>query len=236
LICQAVQRSSRGASYSPGVRVVVADDAVLLREGVARLLAEAGMEIVGTAADADELLLEVSFHEPDVAVVDIHMPPTHTTEGLRAAQEIRRTHPDVGVLLLSQYVEAGYAFELLAEGAEGVGYLLKDTISSGADFTAAVRRVGDGGSALDPAVVSYLLGRRRRDDPLAGLTAHEREVLQLLAEGLSNEAIAERLAVTEPAVESHVTCIFRKLRLPAAQEGYPPVLAVLGFLRGQDRD
>ena len=187
------------------VRVVVADDAVLLREGVARLLAEAGMEIVGTAADAEELLLKVRSYQPDVAIVDIRMPPTHTNEGLLAAQEIREKHPDVGVLLLSQYVEAGFAFELLADNAEGVGYLLKDRVSNVEDFTAAVRRVGEGGSALDPEVVSRLLGRHRRDDPLAELTPREREVLGLMAEGLSNAAIAGRIVVTERAVEKHVT-------------------------------
>jgi len=216
------------------VRVVIADDAVLLREGVARLLAEAGMEIVGMAADADELLLKVRSYKPDVAIVDIRMPPTHTNEGLRAAQEIRERHPDVGVLLLSQYVEAAPAVELLADNAEGVGYLLKDRISNVDDFTAAVRRVGEGGSALDPAVVSQLVGRRRRDDPLAELTQREREVLELMAEGLSNAAIAARIVVTERAVEKHVTSIFQKLRLPAAAETHRRVLAVLAFLRGQN--
>ena len=216
------------------MRVVIADDAVLLREGVARLLAEAGMEIVGMAADADELLLKVRSYKPDVAIVDIRMPPTHTNEGLRAAQEIRERHPDVGVLLLSQYVEAAPAVELLADNAEGVGYLLKDRISNVDDFTAAVRRVGEGGSALDPAVVSQLVGRRRRDDPLAELTQREREVLELMAEGLSNAAIAARIVVTERAVEKHVTSIFQKLRLPAAAETHRRVLAVLAFLRGQN--
>jgi DNA-binding NarL/FixJ family response regulator len=216
------------------VRVVVADDAVLLREGVARLLAEADMEIVGTAANADELLLKVRSYEPDVAIVDIRMPPTHRDEGLRAAQEIREKYPDVGVLVLSQYLEPGYALELLADSAEGVGYLLKDRVSNVDEFTAAVRRVGEGGSALDPAVVSHLVGRRRRDDPLADLTPREREVLELMAEGLSNAAIAARIVVTERAVEKHVTSIFQKLRLPAAPETHRRVLAVLAFLRGQD--
>jgi DNA-binding NarL/FixJ family response regulator len=216
------------------VRVVVADDAVLLREGVARLLADAGMEIVGTAADADQLLLKVRSYKPDVAIIDIRMPPTQTDEGLRAAKEIREKYPEVGVLVLSQYVEAASAFELLADNAEGVGYLLKDRVANVDDFTAAVRRVGEGGSALDPAVVSHLLGRHRRDDPLADLSPREREVLELMAEGLSNAAIAARIFVTERAVEKHVTSIFQKLRLPAAPETHRRILAVLAFLRGQD--
>jgi DNA-binding NarL/FixJ family response regulator len=216
------------------VRVVVADDAALLREGLARLLADAGMDVVGTAADAEELLVKVRSDEPDVAIVDVHMPPTHTSEGLRAAQKIREKHPDVGVLLLSQYVEAGFAFDLLEENAEGVGYLLKDRVSDVEDFTAAVRRVGEGGSALDPAVVSNLLGRRRRDDPLAVLTPREGEVLQLLAEGLANAAIAHRLGIDEGAAENQVAGIFRKLRLPAAPDAHRRMLTVLGFLRGQD--
>jgi DNA-binding NarL/FixJ family response regulator len=222
------------ASYSAGVRVVVADDAVLLREGVAHLLAAAGMEIVGKAANAEELLLKVRSYKPDVAIVDIRMPPTQTNEGLRAAQEIREKHPGVGVLLLSQYVEAAPALELLADNAEGVGYLLKDRVSNAEDFTAAVRRVGEGGSALDPEVVSRLLGRRRRDDPLAELSTREREVLELMAEGLSNAAIADRIVVTERAVEKHVTSIFQKLGLPVAAETHRRVLAVLAFLRGQE--
>jgi DNA-binding NarL/FixJ family response regulator len=213
------------------VRVVVADDAVLLREGVARLLADAGMEVVGTAGDADELMLKVRSYKPDVAIVDIRMPPTHTDEGLRAAREIREKHPDVGVLVLSQYVEPGYALDLLADSAEGVGYLLKDRVANVDEFTAAVRRVGEGGSALDPTVVSQLVGRRRRDDPLDELTPREREVLELMAEGLSNAAIAGRIFVTERAVEKHVTSIFQKLRLPTAPETHRRVLAVLAFLR-----
>ncbi|HEY6030736.1 MAG TPA: response regulator transcription factor [Gaiellaceae bacterium] len=213
------------------MRVVVADDAVLLREGVARLLADAGMEVVGTAGDADELMLKVRSYKPDVAIVDIRMPPTHTDEGLRAAREIREKHPEVGVLVLSQYVEPGYALDLLADSAEGVGYLLKDRVANVDEFTAAVRRVGEGGSALDPTVVSQLVGRRRRDDPLDELTPREREVLELMAEGLSNAAIAGRIFVTERAVEKHVTSIFQKLRLPTAPETHRRVLAVLAFLR-----
>ena len=213
------------------MRVVIADDAVLLREGVARLLEDAGFEVVGQAGTAEELMLKVRSYSPDVAIVDIRMPPTHTDEGLRAAKEIREKHPDTGVLVLSQYVDPGYAFELLQESAEAVGYLLKDRVSNVDDFTSAVRRVGEGGSALDPAVVSQLVGRRRRDDPLGELTPREREVLELMAEGLSNNAIAERLVVTERAVEKHVTSIFGKLRLGADSEHHRRVLAVLAFLR-----
>jgi DNA-binding NarL/FixJ family response regulator len=212
------------------VRVVIADDAVLLREGVARILEEAGFEVVGQAGDAEELMLKVRSYDPNVAVVDIRMPPTHTDEGLRAAQEIREKHPGVGVLVLSQYVEAAYAMELLSESAEGVGYLLKDRVSDVKEFADAVRRVGDGGSALDPTIVSQLVGRRRGDDPLDQLTPREREVLGLMAEGRSNSGIAERLVVTERAVEKHVTSIFGKLRLPAASEDHRRVLAVLAYL------
>jgi DNA-binding NarL/FixJ family response regulator len=213
------------------MRVVLAEDSVLLREGVARILEEAGFEVVGKSGTADDLLLKVRSYAPDVAIVDIRMPPTHTDEGLRAAKEIRERHPDVGVLVLSQYVEAGYAFELLSESAEGVGYLLKDRVSDVKDFAEAVRRVADGGSALDPAIVSQLVGRRRKDDPVALLTPREREVLELMAEGRSNQGIAEHLVVTERAVEKHVTGIFGKLRLPAASADHRRVLAVLAFLR-----
>jgi DNA-binding NarL/FixJ family response regulator len=213
------------------MRVVVADDSVLLREGVVHLLKEAGFDVVGQAGNAEELLLKVRSYTPDVAVIDIRMPPTHTDEGLRAAQEIREKYPDTGVLVLSQYVEPGYAMELLAESAEGVGYLLKDRVSDVGDFVAAVKRVAEGGSALDPTVVSQLVGRRRRDDPLADLTPREREVLELMAEGRSNAGIAERLVITERAVEKHVTSIFGKLRLPAASEDHRRVLAVLAYLR-----
>ena len=213
------------------MRVVIADDSVLLREGVASLLEDAGFEVVGQAGDADDLLLKVRSYEPDVAIVDIRMPPTHTDEGLRAAQLIRERHPGVGVLVLSQYVESGYALELLQGSAEGVGYLLKDRVSDVAEFAAAVRRVGEGGSALDPEVVSRLVGRRRGDDPVSQLTPREREVLELMAEGRSNQAIAERLVVTERAVEKHVTSILQKLRLPAAAEDHRRVLAVLAYLR-----
>ena len=213
------------------MRVVLADDTVLLREGVARILGEAGFEVVGQAGNADELMLKVRSYSPDVAIVDIRMPPTHTDEGLRAAQEIREKHPTCGVLVLSQYVEPGYAMELLGENAEGVGYLLKDRVSDVNEFADAVRRVGEGGSALDPTIVSQLVGRRRRDDPIDQLTPREREVLELMAEGRSNSGIAEQLVVTERAVEKHVTSIFAKLRLPAAAEDHRRVLAVLAYLR-----
>jgi DNA-binding NarL/FixJ family response regulator len=212
------------------VRVVLAEDSVLLREGVARLLREAGFEVVGQASNADELLLKVRSYSPDVAIVDIRMPPTHTDEGLRAAQEIRERYPSTGVLVLSQYAEPAYAMELLADSAEGVGYLLKDRVSDVNDFCAAVKRVAEGGSALDPTVVSQLVGRRRRDDPIAELTPRETEVLELMAEGRSNQAIGERLFITPRAVEKHVTSIFGKLGLAAAAEDHRRVLAVLAYL------
>jgi DNA-binding NarL/FixJ family response regulator/class 3 adenylate cyclase len=213
------------------LRVVLADDSVLLREGIARLLEDAGFDIVGRSGDADDLMLKVRSYSPDVAIVDIRMPPTHTDEGLRAAAEIREKHPGTGVLVLSQYLESGYALELLSESAEGVGYLLKDRVADVDEFCAAVRRVAEGGSALDPEVVSRLVGRRRRDDPIADLTPREREVLELMAEGRSNQAISERMYVTMRAVEKHVTSIFVKLGLPAASEDHRRVLAVLAFLR-----
>jgi DNA-binding NarL/FixJ family response regulator len=212
------------------VRVVLAEDSVLLREGVARLLAEAGFEVVGQASTGDELLLKVRSYSPDVAIVDIRMPPTHTDEGLRAAQEIRERHPGTSVLVLSQYAEPAYAMELLADSAEGVGYLLKDRVSDVDEFCAAVKRVAEGGSALDPTVVSQLVGRRRRDDPVSELTPRETEVLELMAEGRSNQAIGERLFITPRAVEKHVTSIFGKLGLPAAAEDHRRVLAVLAYL------
>jgi DNA-binding NarL/FixJ family response regulator len=213
------------------VRVVLADDSVLLREGIARLLEEAGFEVVGQAWNADELLLKVRSYGPDVAIVDIRMPPTHTDEGLRAAREIRETYPETGVLVLSQYVEPQYALDLLADSAEGVGYLLKDRVSDIGEFAAAVRRVAEGGSALDPSVVAQLVGRRRKDHPLASLTPRERQVLELMAEGRSNQAICERLFVTQRAVEKHVTSIFGKLRLPTDAADHRRVLAVLAYLR-----
>jgi DNA-binding NarL/FixJ family response regulator/class 3 adenylate cyclase len=214
-----------------GMRVVLADDSVLLREGIARLLEDAGFEVVAQGGTAEDLLRHVGLHKPDIALVDIRMPPTQTDEGLRAAKQIRERWPDCGVLVLSQYVEPAYAMELLGENAEGVGYLLKDRVSDVEEFAAAVRRVGEGGSALDPAVVSQLVGRRRTDDPLEDLTPREREVLELMAEGRSNQAIAERMVITLRAVEKHVTSIFGKLRLPATAEDHRRVLAVLTYLR-----
>jgi DNA-binding NarL/FixJ family response regulator/class 3 adenylate cyclase len=213
------------------MRVVIADDSVLLREGVVRLLEESGFEVAGQSGTADDLLRHVGLYKPQVAIVDIRMPPTHTDEGLRAAKTIRERFPDTGVLVLSQYVEPGYAMELLSESAEGVGYMLKDRVSDVDQFASAVRRVGEGGSALDPAVVSQLVGRKRADDPLAELTPREREVLELMAEGRSNQAIAERMFVTLRAVEKHVTSIFTKLDLPTSADDHRRVLAVLAFLR-----
>ena len=220
------------ASKPARTRIVLADDSVLLREGVARLLEDAGFEIVGQSGTAEDLLLKVRSYKPDVAIIDIRMPPTHTTEGLQAAKEIRAKHPATAVLVLSHYVELDYALELLEDSAERVGYLLKDRISDIGEFAASVRRVVDGGSALDSSVVAELVGRRRRDDPLAALSGREREVLELMAEGLSNVAIAARIVVTERAVEKHVTSIFQKLRLPPASDTHRRVLAVLAFLRG----
>ena len=213
------------------MRLIVADDSLLLREGISRLLVEAGFQVVGLASTADEALAQVEQHKPDVAIVDIKMPPTHSDEGLKAAQKIRARHPDVGVLVLSQYVELGLAARLLADNAAGLGYLLKDRITDLDEFAAAIRRVGAGGSALDPAIVSQLLGRRRDDDLLQHITPREREVLALMAQGYSNQAIADRLVVTVRAVEKHVTSIFDKLGLPDTSDSHRRVLAVLAFLR-----
>jgi DNA-binding NarL/FixJ family response regulator len=212
------------------MRVLVAEDSVLLREGVVRLLQEAGHEVVGQAGDADDLMRKARAHKPDLAIVDVRMPPTQTDEGLRAAKEIRSELPEIGVLVLSGYVEPTYAQELLAENAEGLGYLLKDRVADVDTFADAVQRVGTGGSALDPEVVSLLMGRAREDDPLEDLTPREREVLGLMAEGRSNGAIAEQLVVSERAVEKHVTSIFGKLGLTASGEDHRRVLAVLRFL------
>ena len=212
------------------MRVVIAEDSVLLREGLARLLAESGMEVVGQAGDGEELLRKTRAHKPDVAIVDVRMPPDHTDEGLRAAQQIRSELPAIGVLVLSQDVEEAYARELLADDAAGLGYLLKDRVADVEGFVEAVRRVAGGGSALDPKVVSAMLGRADGSDPLEGLTEREREVLELMAEGRSNNAIAEKLVVTERAVEKHVTSIFSKLGLTPAAEDHRRVLAVLRYL------
>jgi DNA-binding NarL/FixJ family response regulator/class 3 adenylate cyclase len=224
-------RTEEAASNGMRMRVVVAEDSVLLREGIARLLEDAGFEVVGQAGTADDLMRKVRSYKPDVAIVDIRMPPTQTDEGLRAAKEIGESHPETSVLVLSQYLEPAYALELLSERAEGVGYLLKDRVADIPEFVAAVKRVAEGGSALDPSVVSQLVGRHRQDDPIKQLTPREREVLELMAEGLSNIAIAERLVVTERAVEKHVTSIFGKLGLSAGSEHHRRVLAVLAFLR-----
>lgn len=221
-----------GATLKDGpTRVVVAEDSVLLREGIVRLLEEAGCEVVGQAGDADELVRKAWAHKPDVAVVDVRMPPTLTDDGLRAALEIRRRLPDIGVLVLSQYVAEDLAAELLGDSAKGTGYLLKDRVADVETFLDAFARVAEGGSALDPEVVTAMLGRRRRDDPLAQLTPREHEVLAMMAEGRSNRAIAERLVVTERAVENHVTGIFGKLNLAPAPEDHRRVLAVLTFVR-----
>ena len=203
----------------------------MLREGLASLLEEAGFDVVALCENADDLLLKVRSFSPDVAIVDIRMPPTHKDEGLRAALEIKSQHPSVGVLVLSQYVEVGLALKLLAESAEGVGYLLKDRISNVKEFVAAVRRVGDGGSALDPTIVSTLLARQRPDDPISQLTPREREVLELMAGGSSNQGIADSLVITLRAVEKYVSSIFGKLGLPSTGSESRRVLAVLLYLR-----
>lgn len=213
------------------MRVVIADDSVLLREGLARVLTEAGIDVIGQAGDAEALLREVEEGRPDVAIVDIRMPPTHTDEGLRAARELRSRYPGMGVLVLSQYVRPSYAMELLEGGADGVGYLLKDRVSDVAELAESVRRVGEGGSVLDPSVVSQLVSRNRSGNhPIERLTTREREVLELMAEGRSNKAIAARLFVTEHTVEKHVQNILSKLDLFESAEDHRRVLAVLTFL------
>ena len=213
------------------MRVAVVEDSVLLREGIARLLTDAGFEVVARCGDALQLRAELAVTVPDVVVLDIRLPPTHTDEGLRAAIEVRSKFPGLGVLVLSQYVEVGLAMRLLADSAEGVGYLLKDRISDVPEFIGAVRRVAAGGSAVDPTIVSTLLSRRRRDDPLAQLTPREREVLELMAVGTSNQGIADRLVITVRAAEKYVSSIFSKLGLPATGSESRRVLAVLLFLR-----
>ena len=215
------------------MRVVIGEDSVLLREGIVRILAEAGFEVVAQAGDREELVRKTRAHKPDVAVIDIRMPPDHKDEGLRAAKEIRSALPNVGILVLSQYVDEHYALALLSDGADGVGYLLKDRVGEVDRFIEAVRRVAAGGSVLDPEVVAHALGRRRADEgPLADLSAREREVLELMAQGLANKAISEQLVVTERAVEHHVTSIFTKLGLPAGGREHRRVLAVLAYLEG----
>jgi DNA-binding NarL/FixJ family response regulator len=213
------------------MRVVVADDVMLTREGIVRLLEEAGVEVVGQAEDAPSLLRRVRGTQPDAAIVDIRMPPTHTDEGLVAASMIRTELPQVAVLILSQYIEPSYAMRLLEEHPERVGYLLKERVFDVALLVDALRRLGDGESVIDPTIVSRLVGRRRRQDPLEELTPREREALALVAEGLSNKAIAARLVVTERTVEAHVKQIFMKLNLDANPESHRRVLAVLAYLR-----
>ena len=213
------------------MRAVIAEDSVLLREGVARVLDDAGVEVVGACETADELLVKVATHAPDIAIVDIRLPPTHGDEGMQAAVAIRARHPEVGVLVLSQYVEVGLAMKLLADSAEGAGYLLKDRISDVKEFVSAVERVADGGSAIDPIIVSTLLSKRRTDDVLMELTPREREVLELMAEGRSNQGIADQLVITLRAVEKYVSSIFGKLGLPTGGSDSRRVLAVLLYLR-----
>lgn len=213
------------------MRVVVADDVMLTREGITRLLRDAGIEVVGEAEDAMSLLRAVRLTQPDAAIVDIRMPPTHTDEGLVAAQQIRAEHPNVGVLILSQYVEPHYAMQLLEQHPERVGYLLKERVFDVAVLIDALRRLGEGETVIDPTIVSRLLGRQRRMDPIQELTVREREVLALVAEGLSNRAIADRLFVTERTVEAHVKQIFLKLGLATDAGAHRRVLAVLAYLR-----
>ena len=213
------------------MRVVIAEDSVLLRAGLTRILADAGEEVVATVGDADELLVAVERHQPDLCLTDVRMPPTHTDDGLRAALAIRNRWPQIGILVLSQYVEERYASELLATSGDGIGYLLKDRVADVADFIDAVRRVGNGGTALDPEVVAQLLARSRRRDPLERLTPREREVLALMAEGRSNPAIARSLVVSDKAVEKHVGNILTKLDLPPDGDDHRRVLAVLQWVR-----
>ena len=214
-----------------GLRVLVADDSVLLREGLVRLLEEGGCEVVAQAGDAEELLRKARGHKPDVAVIDVRMPPDNTDDGLRAAIAIRGEQPETAVLVLSQYIEEQYAIELIGEAHEGVGYLLKERVTDVGTLVDAVHRVAGGGSVIDPEVVSRLLRRHRQQDPIEVLSDREREVLGLMAEGRSNHAIATQLVVTERAIEKHVTSIFSKLDLPPAEDDHRRVLAVLTFLR-----
>ncbi len=215
------------------MRIVIAEDSVLLRAGLTRILADAGEEVVATVGDADSLLGVVERNLPDLAIIDVRMPPTHTDDGLRAALTIRDRWPSVGILVLSQYVEERYATDLLASGTRALGYLLKDRIADVRDFIEAVRRVGEGGTALDPEVVGQLLARSRRQDPLAALSPREREVLALMAEGRSNPAIARELVVSDKAIEKHVGNIFIKLRLAPSDTEHRRVLAVLQWLEGE---
>jgi DNA-binding NarL/FixJ family response regulator len=214
------------------VRVVIADDSVIVREGIASILARAGIDVAAQASNADELMDEVDAHRPDVAIVDIRMPPTHTDEGLRAAHALRERHPGLGIMILSQFVEVGIATRLLAENPEGLGYVLKDRVADIDEFNRTLERVAEGGSALDPQIVTRLLSAERETGPIAALTPREREVLELIAEGRSNPAIAERLGITLRSTEKHVSAVFAKLDLPADGGDHRRVLAVLRFLRG----
>lgn len=214
------------------LRVVIGEDDVLLREGIARLLVDAGLDVVAQAGDAEDLLRKGLAHRPDVAIVDIQMPPHHQDDGLRAALELRRRHSDTGILILSQFYEEDYAIELIGDRPEGVGYLLKERVGDVDAFVDAVERVAAGGSALDPEVVGRMLGRRRGDGPLESLSARERDVLAAMAEGKSNRGIAEELVVTDAAVEKHITHIFHKLGLGPTPTEHRRVLAVLTYLRG----
>jgi DNA-binding NarL/FixJ family response regulator len=213
------------------LRVAIADDAMLLREGIARLLTEAGFDVVAQSATADDLLEKINAHSPDVAIVDIRMPPTYTDEGLQAARQIRASHPATGILILSQHADVGVAAALLADSAVGVGYMLKETVEDLEEFAGAIRRVAKGGSVLDPTIVSQLIGRQRVDDPIGQMPAREREVLQLMAEGRSNQGIAEHLALSERSVQMHVASIFERLAIPTGGDDHRRVLAVLAFLR-----
>jgi len=214
------------------MRAVIAEDSVLLREGVSRLLTDHGIEVVGSCETTDRLLALVEEHEPDIAIVDIRLPPTHTDEGLKAALALRAGHPALGILVLSQYVEVGLAMQLLADSADSTGYLLKDRISNVTDFVDAVHRVANGGSAIDPMIVSALIAKQRKQDPLGRLTPREREVLALMAEGRSNQGIADVLVITLRAVEKYVSSIFAKLDMPSTTGDSKRVLAVLLYLRG----
>jgi DNA-binding NarL/FixJ family response regulator len=213
------------------MRVVIADDNLLVRDGLATLLEDAGVEVPARASSAEELMHQVDAHAPDVAIVDVRMPPTHTDEGLKAAHEIRARHPEIGIMILSQHVEVGVAMRLLAESPEGLGYLLKDRVADLDDFVATLRQVAGGGSALDPEIVRRLLSSARGGGPLDRLTDRERDVLELMAQGLSNHAIADQLAITLRSTEKHVSSIFGKLGLPATGAEHRRVLAVLRFLR-----
>ena len=226
-------RSAGPRWHDPAMRIALADDADLLREALASALTSAGFEVVGQAGDAEGLLRIVDAESPDVVVLDVRMPPTHTTEGLEAARAIRARHPGMAILVLSQYVETRYAVDLLREDPSGVGYLLKDRVTKVADLAEAVRRVAAGGSVIDPEVVARLLGKPRVHSPLDELTPREREILGLMAEGRSNQAIAERLTLEVKTVEGHVRAIFSKLGLEPAAEDHRRVLAVLAYLRSE---